>query len=87
MSRPNDAPTRIDSPAAEEAAFFRSLNAIVEPIAKQGWLSTGFLPVGLITLEIPGRKSGRITSVPLLAARVGDLLLVSTLRAGGTAVC
>lgn len=67
---------------AAESAFFRNLNTLVEPLVKQGWLSPGFLPAGLIVLEIAGRKSGRVHSVPLVAARIGEVLLVSTLRGG-----
>ena len=63
-----------------ETAFYGSVNLIIEPLIRAGIGSPGLWPAGAIVLETVGRKSGRKYNVPLLAARIGDLLVVSTLR-------
>jgi deazaflavin-dependent oxidoreductase (nitroreductase family) len=63
------------------AELFRAVNVVVEPLVRAGLLGA---PVpwwaGPIVVETRGRKTGRVINVPLLAARLGPLLLVSTVR-------
>jgi F420H(2)-dependent quinone reductase len=63
-----------------EAAFFRVLNAFIEPLVRAGVGSPGWWPTGAIVLETTGRKTGRTFNVPVLATLVGDLVLVATVR-------
>ena len=63
-----------------EVAFFRSLNAWAEPLARSGALSPGVLPAGLVLVEVRGRSSGIAHPVPLVATRLGEAILVSTAR-------
>jgi F420H(2)-dependent quinone reductase len=63
-----------------EAAFFRSLNAFVEPLVRAGMGSPGWWPTGAIVLETTGRKTGRTFNVPVIATLVGGLVVVSTVR-------
>jgi hypothetical protein len=71
-----------DTEQSGEAAFFRSLNALVAPLVKAGLLAPGVLPTGLIALEVEGRLTGTLYTVPLVATRIGEILLVGTLRGG-----
>ena len=63
-----------------EADFFRGLNQFVEPLVRAGLGTPLLSPVRAIVIETLGRKTGRRSSVPLLAAVVGDLVVVSTVR-------
>jgi deazaflavin-dependent oxidoreductase (nitroreductase family) len=63
-----------------ERQFFNSLNQLIEPLVRAGFGFPCFSPAGAIVLETIGRKSGRKMTVPLAATRIGDLLLVSTVR-------
>ena len=63
-----------------EADFFRGLNQVVEPLVRAGLGAPMLFPAGAIVIETRGRKSGRRSNVPLMAALVGDLVVVSTVR-------
>jgi len=61
--------------------LFTALNAVVEPNVRKGWGSPWLLqPVGLIVVEMVTRRSHRRVRVPLAALRVGDSVVVSTVR-------
>ncbi|HKA16931.1 MAG TPA: nitroreductase/quinone reductase family protein [Blastocatellia bacterium] len=64
-----------------EAEYFRTLNQLVEPALRAGFFAPGLLfPAGGIVIETRGRKTGLPSSVPLLAAMAGDLVIVCTIR-------
>ena len=63
-----------------EADFFRGLNQFVEPLVRAGLGAPVLTPMGAIVLEAQGRKTGRVSNVPLMAAVIGDLVVVSTVR-------
>jgi deazaflavin-dependent oxidoreductase (nitroreductase family) len=67
-------------PAQLETEFFRALNLFAEPLIRAGFGNPILWPTGTIVLETTGRKSGRAISLPVLATRIGDLLVVSTVR-------
>jgi deazaflavin-dependent oxidoreductase (nitroreductase family) len=63
-----------------ERDFFRMLNHLVEPHIRAGWSSPRLVPGGLIVLETRGRRTGRLSRIPLAAMRIDDHVVVSTFR-------
>ncbi len=63
-----------------ESSVYESLDLLLGPIASSGVAAPGVLPAGLIVLETTGWRSGRTHRTPVLAAALGDRLLVSTVR-------
>jgi deazaflavin-dependent oxidoreductase (nitroreductase family) len=63
-----------------EISLFDTVNLFAEPLIRAGLGNPVWWPTGAIVIETKGRHSGRRYKVPLLAARIGGLLLVSTVR-------
>lgn len=63
-----------------EQAFFRRLNAVVEPLLRRGVGSSSITPASLILLETNGFRSGLARTTPLWSLRLGPYRLVSTAR-------
>jgi hypothetical protein len=64
------------------AAVFGALNEMVAPLVKSGVASPWPLGVGGVVVETTGRRSGLTREVPLVAGRLGDTIVVSTVRDG-----
>ena len=60
--------------------FFNSFNRIAEPLIRAGFGNPLLWPTGLIVVETTGRKFGRKINVPVLATRIGEMVVLSTVR-------
>jgi hypothetical protein len=62
-------------------AAFRAVNGVVVgPFTKRGIGAPPVVGIGTVTVATTGRRSGRAHEVPLAAARLGDTVVVSTVR-------
>lgn len=61
-------------------ALLAPVNRMLTPLIRQGVGSPLLLSYGLIVAEIPGRKTGRLYTVPLVAWFAPGRLIVGTVR-------
>lgn len=66
--------------AGIQKGFFSGLNQFAEPLIRAGFGNPLLWPTGLIVVETIGRNSGRKINVPVLATRIGDWIVFSTIR-------
>lgn len=60
--------------------IFSRLNQVVEPMVRAGFGNPILWPTGTIVVETIGRKSGRKINIPVLATRIGEMIVFSTIR-------
>ena len=75
----NQVSTSPVAPVGAQQRLFRTLNRFLEPAVRAGLGSTLAGPAAFV-VETTGRHSGLPRRVPLLAKRIGDTIIVSTIR-------
>lgn len=66
--------------AGFQKEFFAGLNEFAEPLIRAGFGNPVCLPAGTIVVETTGRKTRRKINLPVLATRIGDFVVFSTVR-------
>jgi len=70
-----------DARQATVRSGFRLLNRVALPPVKAGFASPPHVGQGVVVLETTGRVTGTRREVPLAAVRIGERIVVSTVRA------
>lgn len=60
--------------------FLAGLNQFAEPMIRAGFGNPLLWPTGTIVIETTGRKTGRKINIPVLATRIGNMVIFSTIR-------
>jgi hypothetical protein len=60
--------------------FLSGWNQLAEPLVRAGLGNPLLWPTGTIVVETRGRKTGRKIRIPVLATRIGELVVFSTVR-------
>lgn len=63
-----------------QTQFFKELNRFAVPLVRAGFGNPLFWPTGAIVVETTGRKSGQKVNIPVLATRIGSVVVFSTVR-------
>lgn len=66
--------------AGFQKEFFSGLNQLAEPLIRAGLGNPFLWPTGTIVVETVGRKTGRKINIPVLATRIGEFVVFSTVR-------
>jgi hypothetical protein len=66
--------------AGVQRVAFGALNRVVAPLARSGVASLAPIGPALVVVDVVGRRSHRVRSVPLLALRFGSTVLLGTIR-------
>lgn len=66
--------------AGVQRVAFGALNRVVAPLARSGVASLAPIGPALVMVDVLGRRSQQVRSVPLLAFRLGATVLVGTVR-------
>ena len=74
--------TGSSTPPSGFADLLQPLNEAITPLVKAGVAAPLLNPFGLVVLEIPGRKSGRLYTLPLACWSFHNTVVVSTVRTG-----
>ena len=66
--------------ASFQKEFFSGFNQLAEPLIRAGLGNPVLWPTGTIVVETVGRKTGRKINLPVLATRIGEFVVFSTVR-------